>query len=253
VSERVAWAIGLGILGAIIGSFVAALVLRWCDDRSVMRGRSACDTCGTTLSAVDLVPLLSALLLRGRCRACGSAIPALHWRIELLALAIGAAAGWVGHGPVALAGSVFGWLLLTLGALDLIAFWLPDRLAGLLALTGAVTAWWFEPAVLDRAIGGALGFGALWLVATVYRHVRGREGMGGGDPKLFGAIGVWLGWQMLPAVLLIASMVGLGVIASARLRGRAVAADTAMPFGTLLAIAAYPAWLFMIADAPWFR
>lgn len=250
MSERLIWACALGVLGAIIGSFVAALVLRWPDRRSVMRGRSACDSCGATLHAVELVPLLSALAQRGRCRRCAAPIAPLHWRIELIALAIGAAAGWVGAGPVALAGAVFGWLLLALGALDLIAFWLPDRLTGAMAAAGLVAGWWFEPVLFDRAIGGVVGFGALWLVAAVYRRVRGREGMGGGDPKLFGAIGLWLGWRMLPAVLLIASMVGLGVVLAARLRGRAMAADTALPFGTLLAIAAYPAWLFMIAYAP---
>ena len=82
------------------------------------------------------------------------------------------------------------------------------------------------------------------------RRLRGREGMGAGDPKLFGAIGLWVGWQMLPAILLIGSMIGLGVVLSARLRGAAVTADTALPFGALLAIAAYPAWLFMITTAP---
>ncbi len=250
MSERLVWALGLGLLGAIIGSFVAALVIRWSDDRSVTRGRSACDSCGTTLRAIELVPLLSALVQRGRCRTCGAAISPVHWRIELAALAIGAVAGWVGAGPVGLAGAVFGWLLLALGALDLLAFWLPDRLTGALAAAGLATGFWFDPPLADRAIGGAVGFGALWLIAAAYRRLRGRDGMGGGDPKLFGAIGLWLGWQMLPAVLLIASMVGLGVVLAAHLRGRAVAADTALPFGTLLAIAAYPAWLFMIAHAP---
>ncbi|WP_380786478.1 prepilin peptidase [Sphingomonas sp. R86521] len=250
MSERLAWAIGLGVLGAIIGSFIAALVVRWSDDRSVMRGRSACDSCGATLRAWELVPLLSALVQRGRCRTCSAPIAPLHWRVELGALVIGAGAGWVVAGPAALAGAVFGWLLLALGTLDLIAFWLPDRLTGTLAATGVLTALAFEPSPIDRAIGGGAGFGALWLIATLYRRVRGRDGMGGGDPKLFGAIGLWLGWQMLPAVLLIASMVGLGMVLAAHLRGRAVAADTALPLGTLLAIAAYPAWLFMVAHAP---
>jgi leader peptidase (prepilin peptidase)/N-methyltransferase len=249
VSDRLLWAIGLGLLGAIIGSFVAALVVRWSSDRSVMHGRSACDSCGTTLRAVELVPLLSALVQRGRCRTCGTAIPAAHWRIEALALLIGAAAGWTVAGPVAVAGAALGWLLLALGALDLIAFWLPDRLTGLLAASGAASGLWFAPTLTDRAIGGAVGFGSLWLIAALYRRIRGREGMGGGDPKLFGAVGLWLGWAMLPAVLLIASLVGLGVVLLAQLRGRAVAASTALPFGTLLAIAAYPAWLFMIAHA----
>lgn len=244
------WSLALGVLGAIVGSFVAALVIRWPQERSVMRGRSACDACGRTLDAADLVPLLSALVLRGRCRRCGVAIDPLHWRIEAAGLLIGAAAGIVAPGVEGVAGAVFGWLLLALAALDLRAFWLPDRLTGLLALGGTVTAIWFAPAPIDRLIGGVAGFVALWGIATGYRLVRKREGMGGGDPKLFGAIGLWIGWQMLPAVLLIASMVGLGVVLAAQLRGRAMTADTALPFGALLAIAAYPAWLFMVALRP---
>ncbi len=251
MSELLFWSATLGVLGAIVGSFVAALVMRWPDGRSVMRGRSACDDCGRTLRAIELVPLLSALLLRGRCDGCGAAISPVHWRIELAGLAIGVAAGLVAPGAVGIAGAVFGWLLLALASLDLVAFWLPDRLTALLATTGlASAALGIDPPVVARLIGGIAGFGALWLVAYCYRRVRGRDGMGGGDPKLFGAIGLWLGWQMLPAVLLIASMVGLGVVLSAHLRGRRMAADTALPFGALLGIAAYPAWLFMIGLAP---
>lgn len=251
MSEIVFWATALGVLGAILGSFIAALVIRWPDERSVMQGRSACDGCGRTLRAVELVPLLSALVLHGRCRGCDAAISPVHWRIELAALAVGVAAGIVAPGPVGIAGAMFGWLLLALASLDLVAFWLPDRLTLLLALAGlASAALGVDPPIVERLIGGAAGFGVLWLVAFGYRRLRGRDGMGGGDPKLFGAIGLWLGWQMLPAVLLIASMIGLGVVLAAHLKGRAMAADTALPFGALLAIAAYPAWLFMIGLAP---
>ena len=251
MSETAVWAVLLGVLGAILGSFVAALVTRWPEGRSVMAGRSACDHCGRTLRAVELVPLLSALVLRGRCRGCGAAISPVHWRIELAGVAIGVAAGIVAPGPVGVAGAVFGWLLLALASLDLVAFWLPDRLTLLLAGTGLVSgAVGIDPPIVARAIGGIAGFGTLWLVAFGYRHLRGRDGMGGGDPKLFGAIGLWLGWQMLPAVLLIASMIGLGVVLAAHLKGRSMAADTALPFGALLALAAYPAWLFMIGLTP---
>lgn len=240
----------LGVLGAILGSFVAALVMRWPDGRTVMQGRSACDGCGRTLRAVELVPLLSALVLRGQCRRCGVAISPVHWRIELAGLAIGLAAGLVAPGVVGIVGATFGWLLLALASLDLVAFWLPDRLTILLAVTGLVgAALGIDPPLQERLIGGLAGFGTLWLVAFGYRRIRGRDGMGGGDPKLFGAIGLWLGWQMLPAVLLIASMIGLGVVLAAHLKGRSMAADTALPFGALLAIAAYPAWLFMIGLA----
>ena len=244
-------AAGLGVLGAIVGSFIAALVIRWPQERSVVHGRSACDACGRTLTAIDLVPLLSALLLRGRCRTCGARIDPLHWRVEACGAVIGIAAGLVAPGYAGLAGAVFGWLLLALAALDLVAFWLPDRLTGLLAIGGAVGGIaGLAPDGIDRLIGGAAGFALLWLVARGYRMVRGHEGMGGGDPKLFGAIGLWLGWQMLPAVLLIASMIGLGVVLAAHLKGRSMAADTALPFGALLALAAYPAWLFMIGLTP---
>ena len=110
-------------------------------------------------------------------------------------------------------------------------------------MAGALVA---SPAIVDRLIGGAAGFASLWLIAVAYRRARGREGLGGGDPKLFGAIGLALGWRLLPAVLLVAGMAGLGWVAFHHLRGRAMHADDALPLGTLLAIAAYPAWLLMI-------
>ena len=235
------------MLGAIVGSFVAALVVRWTEDRSVMRGRSACDTCGRVLSPWELVPLLSALALRGRCRGCRAAIDPVHWRIEAAALAIGAAAGWVAASPVALAGAAFGWLLLTLAALDWRAFWLPDRLTGLLAAGGVATgiAGW-SPPVDERLIGGIAGFALLWGIAAGYRRWRGREGLGGGDPKLFGAIGLWLGWRMLPAVMLTAGLIGLGVVLFRQATGRPMTATDMLPLGALLALAAYPAWLMVI-------
>ena len=245
--DVVVWAVALAVLGAIIGSFVATLVIRWPQARSVVGGRSACDGCGRTLRAVELVPLLSAAMQRGRCRSCESAIDPRHWQIELIAATLGAIAGLAVPGPVALAGAAFGWLLLALAALDATEFWLPDPLVALLAVGGAVTGLiGVAPPLPDRLIGGAAGFGGLWLIAFAYRRLRGREGLGGGDPKLFGAIGLWLGWAMLPAVLLLAALVGLAAVLVARIGGRAVRMDSQVPFGTLLAIAAYPAWLFLL-------
>jgi leader peptidase (prepilin peptidase) / N-methyltransferase len=237
----------LALLGLILGSFIATLVLRWPEGRSV-GGRSACDGCGRTLGARDLVPLLSAVASRGRCRTCGGRIDPVHWQVELAAALVGLAAGLVAPGPEALAGAAFGWLLLALAALDLRALWLPDRLTAVLAAGGVVTSPWFAPALEERLVGGAAGFALLWLVSAGYRRVRGREGMGGGDPKLFGAIGLWLGWRMLPPVLLAASLLGLGVALVAAVRGRPLAGDHPLPLGTLLAAAAYPAWLLMVGS-----
>lgn len=239
-------------LGAIVGSFLATLVVRWPADRSVLTGRSACDACGRALGPIDLVPLLSALASRGRCRTCRSPIDPVHWQVELACAAVGLGAGLVAADwRQAIAGAVFGWLLVTLAALDMRALWLPDRLTAPLALAGVAGALaGLTPPVPDRLIGGAAGFAALWLVARGYRAVRGREGMGGGDPKLFGAIGLWLGWRLLPSVLLIAGLIGLGWVLFQRLRGRPLPRDAALPFGALLATAAYPAWLVMIGPAP---
>lgn len=244
-------AILLGLLGLILGSFIATLVVRWPQGRSVVRGRSACDGCGRALRARELIPVLSALASRGRCRTCGARIEAAHWRVELAAGAVGAAAGAVAPWPEAVAGAVFGWLLLALAALDLRAWWLPDRLTGALAVGGVASGLLgFDPPLADRAIGGAAGFALLWLTAAGYRRVRGRDGLGGGDPKLFGAIGLWLGWRMLPAVLLVAGLIGLGVVGWRRATGRAVARTDALPLGALLAAAAYPGWLLMVASRP---
>lgn len=251
LAASLVWPLALGVLGAIIGSFIATLAIRWPEERSVVRGRSACDACGHPVRARDLVPIISAVALRGRCRDCGAAIDERHGAIEVVALAIGAAAGIAIPGPEALAGAAFGWLLLALAALDLKALWLPDRLTGALALAGIATgALGLEPALDERLIGGVVGFASLWLIGLAYRQARGRTGLGGGDPKLLGAIGLWLGWRLLPAVVLLASLAGIGVVLWRYVTGRAVTRADQLPFGAFLAITAYPAWLAMIIVAP---
>lgn len=239
------WPILLGITGAVFGSFIATLAIRWPQGRSVTRGRSMCDACGTVIRARDLIPIVGFVLRRGRCAACDARIAPSHVVVELLGLGIGVVAGLVAPGVAGVAGAVFGWLLLALGAIDLAAFWLPDRLTGTLAAAGLASALAGVPPAPDaRLWGGAAGFGSLWLVAFAYRRVRGRTGLGGGDPKLFGAIGLWLGWAALPGVLLAACVAGLAVVLAARIAGRAMTADTRLPLGTLLAGAAFAIWAF---------
>jgi leader peptidase (prepilin peptidase) / N-methyltransferase len=250
MADPLVWPALLGVLGAIVGSFLATIAVRWPAGRSVLTGRSACDSCGRTLAALELVPLVSGAVARGKCRSCGAAIDQRHLLVEAGCAAIGVAAGLAAPGWQGAAGAVFGWLLLVLAILDASDFWLPDELVAALALGGAASAWWCPPDLAERVIGGVAGFALLWLVAAGYRRWRGRDGMGGGDPKLLGAIGLWLGWRLLPAVLLVAGLVGLGWVAFQHLRGRGLARDDALPLGTLLAIAAYPAWLVMIMSAP---
>ncbi|SEI95647.1 type 4 prepilin peptidase 1 Aspartic peptidase. MEROPS family A24A [Sphingomonas sp. OV641] len=240
------WPLGLSILGAIFGSFLATVAIRWPAGRSALSGRSLCDGCGRPVAARDLVPVLSALLLRGRARCCGGRISRLHSAVEIACAICGLTAGLVASDVTSLVIAAFGWLLVLVAALDATELWIPDPLIAVVAVTGLATAVLLPPPVSDRLIGGAAGFGSLWLIGFAYLRLRGQEGLGGADPKLFGAIGLWLGWRLLPAVLLFAAMIGLGMVALRLAAGRAVARDEAVPFGAYLAAAAYPALLLMV-------
>lgn len=222
-------------LGAIVGSFLATLVLRWPEGRGVATGRSQCDGCGRTLGARDLVPLFSALGSKGKCRECGARIAPLHWQVELLAAIVGAGAVAIDPGPTGWALALFGWLLTPLALLDWRHHWLPDRLNLTLALAGLAVGGYATGLDLEtRLIGGVAGFGVLFVIGAAYKALRGHEGMGGGDPKLLGALGCWLGWQALPVVLLIAAGTSLGLIIIA---GTHQEKGRAYPFGTALAVA----------------
>ncbi|WP_432768159.1 MAG: prepilin peptidase [Sphingopyxis sp.] len=239
--------IGLAaLIGLILGSFIATLVLRWPAERS-LSGRSACDGCGRPLGARDLVPLLSALWQRGRCRRCGAAIDSFHWRVEMAAALIGAVALAAMPGTAGWLWALFGWLLLPLLLLDARHFWLPDPLNLLLAGTGLLVAGpLMGTALADRWIGAVAGGVVLALIAWGYRRARGADGMGGGDPKLVAAIGAWLGWQPLPLVLLLASLGGLAWALTTRNAGDRPLHQRPVPFGVFActaSFAAVPIWL----------
>lgn len=239
------------LIGLMAGSFIATLVLRWPAGRSVL-GRSQCDGCGRPLGALDLVPLLSALAWRGRCRTCNEAIDPFHWRVELgsaligamaLALMPGTAGGWLW--------ALFGWLLLPLALLDARHFWLPDRLNLLLGIVGLLVAGpMLGTSLIDRWIGALAGGLILALIAWAYRRARGAEGMGGGDPKLVAAIGAWLGWQALPLMLLLASLGGIVWALIAQGKGDRPLAERRVPFGVFACTAAFatvPLWPLLSA------
>lgn len=232
------------VLGAIIGSFLGALVTRWPRGEDVVRGRSHCDGCGRTLGPVEMIPLLSALLLRFRCRTCGARIDPVQWVMEAGCAIIGGMALAFAPGPLpALGWCLLGWLLLALAILDARHFWLPDRLTLTLAGLGLTVGLYAGGASLtDRLIGAGVGYGGILVIALGYRALRGREGIGLGDAKLLGAIGAWTGWSLLPMVLLVASLAGLvwALILSAR--GGDVRGDSALPLGTFLCFAVLPAF-----------
>lgn len=239
------WALGGAIAGLVAGSFIGTLVIRWPAGRT-LKGRSACDGCGRSLGARDLIPLLSAILVRGRCRTCGKPIDWRHSTIEAGAALIGVVAMIALPGLDGVAAALFGWQLLTLAALDAEHYWLPDCLTGVLALTGL--AFGVAGVGVDlsaRMIGGAAGFASLFVIAWIYRNVRRRDGMGGGDPKLLGAIGCWMGWQPLPYVLVGASLIGLTFVLILKVRGSDVRGSTRLALGTLMAVAALPLYLLI--------
>lgn len=233
-----------GVLGAVAGSFLATLAIRWPDGRSVARGRSACDGCGRPLGPLELVPVLSFVARRGRCGTCGGAIERWHLGMEIGAAGIGMASlaaqpGWNGFG-----GAVFGWILLALAMLDIRHLWLPDRLTlPLLGLGLAAGLGGAQPPVADRLIGAAAAWLLLAAIGQAYLRMRGRIGMGGGDPKLFAAIGAWVGWHALPIVLLAASLAGLAAALALRIAGRPIDARSQLPFGAFLALAGWSIWL----------
>lgn len=218
-------------LGLLLGSFIALVTARWPQGEAIT-GRSRCDVCRATLRPLDLVPVLSFLASRGRCRRCGAGIAPRHLVIELAAAAVGALLLWRHPSPEGLLVAIAGWWLLTLLILDVEHQWLPD----LLTLSFIPFALLLPgPPVGERLLAALLGFGVLWSLRLAYRAARGRDGMGGGDPKLMAGLGALLGLIPLPFLLTGASALGLMLALVDRARGRSITATTRLPLGALLA------------------
>lgn len=245
VAEASAADWSLVIASPAIGSFLGVLIRRLPEGLPFIRGRSRCEACGTALRARDLVPLLSWLAARGRCRYCGQPTGWFYPGVELAALGIALAALLIDGGQRVWLDCLFGWWLLTLGWTDLRSWLLPDVLTLPLIIAGLVAAFVFDPDQLtQRALGAALGYLSLAAVAALYRTLRGREGLGGGDAKLLAASGAWLGATALPEVILLAALAALAIAALLRAAGIRLGRHSAMPFGTFLALATWGLWLF---------
>lgn len=210
---------------------------------SLSQPRSRCPHCGTPIAWFDNVPVVSWLLLRGRCRACQAPISPRYPLIELLTAGLFMLAG-LHHAGSWLGLAWCAWLatLVALSGIDWDTTLLPDDLtlpllwAGLLL---SLSGWSLPPS--SALLGAAIGWGSLWLVHVVFLKITGRQGMGAGDFKLLGAMGAWLGpWAILPVVLvasLAGSIVGVTMKAQGALRdGRYV------PFGPFLAAGGVVVW-----------
>jgi leader peptidase (prepilin peptidase) / N-methyltransferase len=251
MSAQLVWAFGIGLLW---GSFANVLIYRL--PRMVMaadttlfnlsKPASHCPHCQTPLRVWHNIPLISFVLLRGQCAHCGARIRLQYPMIELLTGGIWAACAWQwGFSPTAACWALLGTSLLALAVIDWQTTLLPDLLTQALVWGGLIASS-LGTIDIDLSLsvwGAALGYGSLWLVATAFKTLTQKEGMGAGDFKLLAALGAWLGpWALIPLVLLASiagAVVGIGLKLTHRLNE-----DGYIPFGPFLAAAgALIAWL----------
>jgi len=237
----------LPVIALVAGSWLGVLIRRLPDGRPVALARSACESCGGTLRARDLIPVVSYLRLRGRCRDCQAPIGRFHLDVELVAVAVAFwAALEAGDDMVRLGAScVLGWTLLAAGWIDAQRMVLPDVLTIPLLLLGLAGTWWLNPpAIADRAAAAILGYVLFRSIAFGYRSLRGRDGLGQGDAKLLAAGGAWVGLAALPSVVLTSALLGILSALVLRALGYRLTRATQIPLGPSLALAVWLVWLY---------
>jgi leader peptidase (prepilin peptidase)/N-methyltransferase len=246
------------ILGLMVGSFLNVVIHRlpkmleigWQQQCAELRGeepgpvtpynlmvpRSACPHCNHLISAWENIPVISYLLLRGKCRGCGAAISLRYPVIEAISgILCGFAAWHFGFGLPAAGALLLIWALLALTAIDFDTQLLPDDITLPLLWVGLIfNVFGVFTNLHEAVLGAVIGYLALWSVYWMFKLATGKEGMGYGDFKLLAALGAWLGWQMLPLIILLSSLVGaivgITLIVAAK-RGR----NVPIPFGPYLA------------------
>jgi leader peptidase (prepilin peptidase)/N-methyltransferase len=261
-----------GLLGLVVGSFLNVVIHRlpqmleraWARQYSEFAGqhdetdppeqafnlvtpRSRCPHCGHTITALQNIPIVSFLLLRGKCAACGQPI---SWRYPIVELSTGILSVIViwHFGPSAAGFAALGltWTLIALAVIDFDKQILPDVVTLPLIWVGLLLNLYLDPLftpLRSAVIGAIAGYLSLWAVFHIFRLLTGKEGMGYGDFKLFAAFGAWLGWQDLPLIILLASLVGAVTgIAAIIMLGRD--RHLPIPFGPFLCAAAWIALLY---------
>jgi len=255
------------ILGLMVGSFLNVAIHRlpkmmereWHNNCLELQGkdvpeqpkytivtpRSACPKCGHNIGALENIPIISYLMLGGKCKGCKTGISMRYPLIEALTGAlIGAVAYKYGYTYTTLFAWIYVLALITLTFIDLDTQLLPDDITLPLLWLGLLFNLNMGFTDLKSAVIGAmLGYLILWVVYWAFKLVTGKEGMGYGDFKLLGAIGAWFGWQLLPAVILLSSVVG-AVIGIGMIIFKGKTGGTAIPFGPFLALGGIAALFF---------
>lgn len=260
--------IAAGLLGLIVGSFLNVVIYRlpimmeraWRQQcRELLEApemeeegrfnlvvpRSRCPSCGHLIGALENIPVLSYLLQRGKCKHCGTAISARYPTIELLTALLTAAVvwhfgpTWQGAGAIALT-----WALVALTFIDLDHHLLPDDITLPFLWFGIGLSFFGVFTNLPSAVVGAMaGYLSLWSIYHLFRLITGKEGMGYGDFKLLAMLGAWMGWQQLPVIILLSSLVG-AVVGISMVLFRGHDRNIPIPFGPYLAAAGWLALLW---------
>jgi leader peptidase (prepilin peptidase)/N-methyltransferase len=243
MTSSLALTIAAGVFGLLLGSFLNVVIHRLPRGQSIVRGRSMCPKCKQTVRAYDNVPVISWIVLRGKCRACGWKIPGRYPLVELLTGAAAAGAMWA-SGPTLTALWVFAFLAIMI-AITFID-WEHQIIPDPLSLGGTVLGWigavvCLPITLVQSLVGSIVGAGLILAIALLYKAARKVDGMGGGDVKLMAMIGAFLGWQMVFAVLFVAAFAG-SVYGIILLRKRGADGKTAVAFGSFLAPAAILMW-----------
>ena len=248
----------IGIISLLVGSFLNVVIHRvpkmmqresdnyvasekgealpHTDRYNLMVPRSACPHCGHQITAVENIPVISYIMIGGKCACCKAPISIRYPIVELLTAAISALLVWhFGSGLAGLGAVLFGWLLIAMTFIDADTQLLPDDLTlpllwcGLLINLNTT----FTP-LTDAVIGAVAGYLSLWSIYWLFKLATGKDGMGYGDFKLLAALGAWMGWSMLPVIVLLSSAVG-AVVGISMIVFKKMGRNNPIPFGPYLA------------------
>jgi leader peptidase (prepilin peptidase)/N-methyltransferase len=241
--------LGAAVLGACVGSFLNVCILRLPNDQSLVRPPSTCPTCRQRIAWRDNIPIVSWLLLRGKCRWCHAPISVQYPLIEA-AVAVLWVMAVVAYGPTvrALAAALLGTLLLGIAVTDARHYIIPDEFSwGGLVLGLGLSLAGGGAAFLQAVLGAGAGFALLYAVALAGQWLFGEEAMGGGDIKMMAMVGAFVGWKGVLLTLFTGALLGLLIFVPLTLRKKRL-----VPFGVFLAMGAALAFVFGDAIIAWY-
>ena len=255
----------ISALGLLVGSFLNVVIYRlpvmmeneWQQQCEELNGnetitpkfnlntpRSRCPKCNHAITALENIPVISYLFLGGKCRQCKNPISIRYPIIELFTAILSAVVAWhFGYSWACVGGLLFTWALIALSFIDIDHQLLPDSITLPLLWLGVVFGLFSLYTPLESSVIGAMaGYLSLWLIFHAFKLATGKEGMGYGDFKLLAALGAWLGWSLLPIIILLSSLVG-AIVGISLIALRQHQRETPIPFGPYLAAAG---WIALI-------